>query len=149
MPYRKYYISQATDRMVQRDIKRYVQHFAEDYDINPDVIDAIIHTESGGNFNVIRYEPHLQKAGWYLKWLRKEERQDPYCFCSYGLMQVMFAVARSYGFKGSPFQLMDPQMGIAYGSLHLRTLLRRYQSYPAAISAYNQGTPRKAEEWQI
>ncbi len=61
---------------------------------------------------------------------------------SWGLMQVMGAVAREYGFSGRFLsQLCDPAVGLEYGCRHLSILLKRHGTIRAALSAYNSGQP--------
>jgi hypothetical protein len=68
---------------------------------------------------------------------------------SWGLMQIMGAVARELGFTG-PYlpQLADPQTGLTYGVKHLKNLLGRAKGdVKGALSAYNSGgfsTPQGA-----
>lgn len=62
---------------------------------------------------------------------------------SWGLMQVMGAVAREYGFKGHFPQLCTAE-GVKYGCLHLTRLKKRFWQkfgWDGVISAYNQGYP--------
>ena len=60
---------------------------------------------------------------------------------SWGLMQVMGAVARELGYKESYLTaLCDPQIGLRYGCLHLRNMLRWAKDDPfKALMAYNGG----------
>lgn len=62
---------------------------------------------------------------------------------SWGLIQVMGAVARQYGFEGLYLtQLTDPRLGLTYGAVHLTTLLRRAQGRRSdALAMYNAGDP--------
>ncbi|MEM4655267.1 MAG: lytic transglycosylase domain-containing protein [Thermosphaera sp.] len=65
---------------------------------------------------------------------------------SWGLMQVMGAVARELGFTG-PYltELCDPLLNLELGCLHLSLLRDRYLArwgWPGVIAAYNAGTPR-------
>lgn len=64
---------------------------------------------------------------------------------SWGLMQVMGATAREYGFKGDFLsELCDPYLGLKYGMIHLRTLLKRHHGvWQDVIASYNAGSPRK------
>ncbi|GAG89241.1 unnamed protein product, partial [marine sediment metagenome] len=102
--------------------------------------------ESAGNLFAIRYEPHLARAKWYTRHLTDEERRDEFYFCSYGPMQILFAVARNHGFRGTPTQLFKPKNSIAYGVLHLKHLLRRFKNIPDTVSSYNQGSPAKIKQ---
>jgi hypothetical protein len=59
---------------------------------------------------------------------------------SWGLMQVMGAVARERGFVGRFLsQLCDPPEGLKYGCIHLAGYLRRYKDPFPAIEAFNGG----------
>lgn len=66
---------------------------------------------------------------------------------SWGLLQVMGAVAREHGFKG-PFlsSLLDPGEGLTYGCALLAALGHRWgaQGLQAVVSAYNAGRPTEA-----
>ena len=62
---------------------------------------------------------------------------------SWGLMQVMGAVAREMGFAG-PFlpELCDPATGLDIGTKYFLSLMVRYGKAPDAIAAYNAGSPQ-------
>lgn len=59
---------------------------------------------------------------------------------SWGLAQIMGAVARERGFSGEFFtELCDPKIGLPYSFMHLRGYLRRYGDTFHALEAYNGG----------
>ncbi len=59
---------------------------------------------------------------------------------SWGLMQVMGAVAREHGFMGRFLsQLCDPPEGLRYGCLTLAHYLKRFKEPFPALEAYNGG----------
>ena len=62
---------------------------------------------------------------------------------SWGLMQVMGAVAREDGYT-DPFLtgLCDPLEGATRGTRHFAGLMGRYGKAESAIAAYNAGSPR-------
>jgi hypothetical protein len=62
---------------------------------------------------------------------------------SWGLMQVMGAVARERGF-GAPFltALCDPAENCRIGVAVFRSMMERFGKAPSAIAAYNAGSPR-------
>lgn len=65
---------------------------------------------------------------------------------SWGLMQVMGAVARECGFN-RPYlpELCDPALSLEYGCRHLSTLRDRFVTrygWNGVIAAYNAGSPR-------
>jgi len=126
--------------------------------ISLELVAAIIKIESGGDPGAVRYEKNY-------KWLhRPEDFAGPNCNLatekelqkySYGLMQVMGAVARENGIaagaaacptKALPSFLFDPKPNLLIGLKHLDTLRRRWdiQDQDALISAYNQGSPRRS-----
>ena len=61
---------------------------------------------------------------------------------SWGLMQLMGAVARELGFKGGYLpEICDPGINLRLGAQHLSSRLRWAQgNVPAALAAYNGGT---------
>lgn len=66
---------------------------------------------------------------------------------SWGLMQVMGAVARERRFR-EPYlpQLCDPSLGVAVGCDHLAALARRFKpayGWDGTIAAYNAGSVRQ------
>lgn len=65
---------------------------------------------------------------------------------SWGLMQVMGAVAREYGLKERFLTILcDPSRGVRYGCLFLKALLARYPGdVEDAVAAYNAGSARRA-----
>lgn len=59
---------------------------------------------------------------------------------SFGLMQVMGAVARELGYAGKFLtQLSDPDLGVRFGCEYLNRLLARYDDASAMLAAYNGG----------
>jgi len=69
--------------------------------------------------------------------------------CSWGLMQVMGAVAREHNFKEIFLsQLCQPDLNVWVGCKHLAGKIRRYPELTDAISAYNAGSPRRAASGQ-
>lgn len=104
---------------------------------------AICMAESSFRTYAIRYEPQY-------RWLYGEPTTlaIPELLGqkhSWGLMQVMGAVAREYGHTGPFTDLWDPPVGLRYGLLHLRRLRDRYPEWTDVIAAYNAGSPRKQQ----
>lgn len=125
------------------------------FGIDPDIISAIILTESGGNTWAVRYEPMYK---WVLGVTAIREYSEAIGITvetimisqkmSFGLMQIMYAIALDeYDFRGSPTMLCEPSVGIDYGCRHLRKFIDRYGASNESdyISAYNQGSARKTE----
>lgn len=68
---------------------------------------------------------------------------------SFGLLQVMGAVARERGLR-APYltTLCDPRIGAEYGCrqlAHMRDLHLKRWGWDGVIAAYNAGSPRRAE----
>ncbi len=114
------------------------------------VIMGIIETESDFNPYAARYEPNY-------RWLVSPERYYRYYSSnpetkiilqktSIGLMQVMGANYRAMGYTRpltALFEDIDAQ--IRYGIKFFLNLYERYDSIPAAVAAYNAGSPRKTQ----
>ncbi|HEV2772311.1 MAG TPA: lytic transglycosylase domain-containing protein [Thermoleophilaceae bacterium] len=104
-----------------------VRQQAEDKDLDPALIAAVIHEES-------RFRDATSRAG------------------AKGLMQIVPGTARFIASRsgGTAFELRDlgtPQVNIAYGSWYLRHLLDRYEDdEELAIAAYNAGA-RHVDRW--
>ncbi len=122
---------------------------AHENGLDPALVQAICHVESGWDTYAMRYEPQFEAR--YLTGLdfrrvspcsRDTERKGR--AMSWGLMQVMGQVARELGFDGPYLSaLCDPALGLRYGCLHLRRKMDKYgsQGIEAVISAYNAGQP--------
>lgn len=65
---------------------------------------------------------------------------------SWGLMQVMGAVARERGFAGDFLsELCEPAVGLEFGCRVLASNIKRWGSEQRAIAAYNAGSPRMGD----
>jgi hypothetical protein len=151
-----------------------IQKAAEKFKLDFNLIYAVIVVESNRNPFAWRAEPHYR----YL-WDVREHRpfrlltQDeirgdaaPADFpflrevnsrntewwgqqASWGLMQVMGAVARELGFVYEFPALCNPENGIHYGCKHLANLRDRFlekHGWNGVVGAYNAGAPRYSEE---
>ena len=125
-----------------------IEKYAEMYDIPQKLLEAIIETESANNKWAIRYEDHyrwLFRPNYYasqniISLDTEKEAQKT----SWGLMQIMGAVARERGFEGRYLsELTKPELGIKFGCKHLKWNYNRYDDWSDAISAFNQGSNRK------
>lgn len=131
--------------MLSAEIKASIQTTATITQLDPDLIAAIVMTESAGNRYALRYEEHWRYFLYTSEYAMKlgiteltERRLQ--CF-SYGLMQIMGSVARELGFADSLIVLMDVEKNLLYGSLKLKQFISRWKSIPDAVSSYNQGGP--------
>lgn len=146
MPTKKYYISAETDEVIRGKYLVAVEKYSQKFKVEKALIRAIVTVESQNNPFAMRYEPHLKKTEWYTNTLPEKYREDKYSYCSMGFMQVLFGIARSLGFKGTPQDLMDPDHSVHYGTKHLANFLKKYSKMEDAISSYNQGKPRKTAD---
>ncbi len=139
-------------KLLSPEIAQIVIKKATDYKIEPCLVAAVTFTESSGISNVSKIEP-----GWkYFTTIsgvpckenevRGEDPNDEIAAArevsdqrtSWGLMQVMGAVARQYGYRGDLRDLFIPETGLDYGCRHLKNFLKRYDIIDS-ISAYNAG----------
>ena len=106
-----------------------------------ELVYAICQVESSLNPSAIRHEPRYRWLVGDNETMSPAERQDQ--MTSWGLMQVMGAVARELGHTGPLSDLLDPPTGLFYGCLHLRRFRAKYDIWPDVIAAYNAGSPRR------
>lgn len=63
---------------------------------------------------------------------------------SYGLMQIMGATARQFGYNGQLAELAgNPSISLHFGTLYLQHCLKLYPKLEDTISAYNAGHPEE------
>lgn len=123
-----------------------IAEYAAAHGVDPAIVYGICKRESGLDYLSVRYEP-----GYRL--LYKPESVKPsQCSLmteealqrmSFGIMQVMGAVARELGFIGwlTEFAInVDEQL--KFGCIHLSRMIDMH-GLSAGISAYNAGTPRR------
>jgi len=106
-----------------------------------ELVYAICQVESSLNPTATRYEPHFRWLVGDNDAMSPKERHDQ--MTSWGLMQVMGAVARELGHIGPLDDLLHPPTGLFYGCLHLRRFRAKYDLWPDVIAAYNAGSPRR------
>ena len=106
-----------------------------------ELVYAICQVESSLTPAAIRHEPRYRWLVGDNETMSPTERQDQ--MTSWGLMQVMGAVARELGHTGPLSDLLDPPTGLFYGCLHLRRFRAKYDIWPDVIAAYNAGSPRR------
>lgn len=124
-----------------------VTKYAETMDLDPDHIAACILVESSGEPFSSRFEPgykYLWHPRIYAERLNQSvETETTHQQTSWGYMHIMGANAREYGFEGFLPELTGADLGLKYGCIHLKNLLRKYPDIYDAIAAYNAGSVRK------
>lgn len=125
-----------------------INFFANKHTLNPNWIAAVIMTESGGNQWATRFEP-----GWkYFYESRKDiahnlgitvETETAHQQTSWGLMQVMGAVARENGYFGYLNAMAEVMCGLKIGCSLLEKHYKKYGDIKDAVASYNAGSVRK------
>ncbi len=95
--------------------------------VDPALVLAIIHDESGGNPDAFPEDPARDGA-------------------SFGLMQLLLPTARSVGFTGAARFLFDPPINVHLGTAYLASLIAEHTNPWLALVAYNGG-PRAVAFW--
>ena len=128
------------------DIAASVSRAANKYGFSYKLITAVVVVESGGNTFANRYEPNwrwfLRPSYWAWRLSITDKTELMNQATSFGLMQVMGAVAREHGFEGDLLRLTIPEVGLDYGCRHLKKMYDRYKTIDCALAAYNAGSPR-------
>ena len=129
-----------TPKMIHQDL---INEIARKHGLNPELVAAIIITESAFETEAVRYESrwsyHLE-VDKYAKALNISYQTEFHLQkFSYGLMQVMGSVARECQYTGSLLKLCRPDLGVEYGCIHFAKYMRRYNDIKKSLSAYNGG----------
>ncbi len=117
-----------------------IEAIASQFHLDPDVIEAIVMTESSGKTHAYRFEP-----GFWQQYMKDKPQYDganpERVSSSYGLMQVMYPVACELGFsEAAPEYLFVPTIGLHWGCKKFRSLLDwAQQNVDQALAAYNGG----------
>jgi soluble lytic murein transglycosylase-like protein len=122
-----------------------IDYWAKQSNLNPDIVRAVVSVESGGDTYAVRYEPNwkwwLDLDGWAAL-VNVTKATEQICqSMSWGLMQIMGAVARELGMKDDLSRLCDPEYGLKYGCMKLRQNLDKFGTIERALAAYNAGSP--------
>ena len=118
---------------------------ADHFGISPALVCAIVEQESSWDPWATRFEPRyrwLYPFGGIIKSpCRTSNEMEIECQkTSWGLMQVMGAVAREYGYPDYLWLLLHPEVGLSWGCRHFAAQLDRYDDdIEKAVSAYNAG----------
>lgn len=137
--------------MKQNDVLQLIQLVANEAKIDPVFFQAICTVESSLDPFAMRYEP-----AWRYFYFPKEiagrlniteETEKQLQKFSYGLAQIMGAVAREHGYQGPLAGLMaDPALCLRLSAKHLKKFLVQYGGQESeAAAAYNAGAARKTK----
>lgn len=118
--------------------------------INPQLLAALIHQESGGAVYAVRYEPAFLKKylesktkktiGGYVPSKCSWQTEVQMRATSFGLVQIMGQVARERGFQGEFLtELCDPAINLKFGTEFLQTLLHKHDTTEKALLRWNGG----------
>lgn len=124
-----------------------IEEVSDQENVPKNILAAIIQTESSNNRYAIRFEPHYK----YLFKTKEHARDNGiteatetiFQMTSFGLTQIMGAVARELGLKGPIFQLLDEKTNIEYCAKLLKRLASKHKERDDIIAAYNAGSPIK------
>lgn len=135
--------------VMEQQITPLIEDLGNHYQIDPPLIKAIIQIESNWEPIAIRFEKGyrwLYEVDRLVKDLRLHRDTEEYGQkVSWGLMQVMGAVARERGYRGRYLSgLLSPELGLLYGVKHLHWSIKRFGGdIWDGVSAYNQGSAKK------
>lgn len=121
-----------------------VHAIASRHRLDPDVVTAVCLVESSGRTAAYRHEPafFLRYMAGKLEW---EGENPDRVSASYGLMQVLYVVARELGYPRSepPEGLFVPTCGLEYGCRAFADRMAWAKGdLKAALAAYNGGKSR-------
>lgn len=127
-----------------------IHQLCNEYNVDPNLVAAIIMKESSCNPYAIRFESkwryfpsdtemkvYSEKVGMSLDTVKMGMAT------SWGPMQIMGTVAYEKGFRGWFPELCSNTLGLEYGIKHLKWFASRYAKTSDVVSCYNAGSPKK------
>lgn len=115
--------------------------------VDPDLAIAIAEAESHFDELAARHETgwkYLYNVESFAKNSRiSQDTERIFQMTSWGMMQVMGSVARELGHRVNLLELTKPEVGVRFGCLKLKDLMRKYSKPEDVIASYNAGSPRK------
>ena len=103
----------------KKDYQEYVTKYSAEYNVNEDLVYAIIKAESNFDENAVSSSN------------------------AKGLMQLMYTtaeeVAEQCGIELTEENIFDPEINIELGTRYISTLIERYTNIGVALAAYNAG----------
>lgn len=131
----------------RQELEPVVATVAGRHDMPVELVAAMVLQESSGNRYANRFE-----QGFYKAYIEGHELDFVPRSClhvtealgratSWGLLQVMGATARQYGFRGWFPELCETETGLDAGCRYLADLRRRFghEGWPVMVRAYNAG----------
>lgn len=120
---------------------------AKEFKLDPMLISAMVQVESAGNPKAMRFEP-AWRYFWFVDGYASKlnisvETERTLQAFSYGLLQIMGSCAREGGLTGPLTDLLNVEMSLHYGCMHLSKIAKKYGVEVDVIAAYNAGSPRK------
>ena len=121
-----------------------IEDAATRYKVPKALLCALIEVESGWNPWAVRHEPGYK----YLVDIKHScvtaETERVMQQTSFGLIQILGSTARWLGYH-EPFltSLCEPVTGLKWGCRYLVHLYTKHHNWSDAVSAYNQGWPRR------
>lgn len=123
------------------EYRKEIEFAAKAHGIDPDLLEAVVLTESSGRADAFRFEP-----GYYDRYLKNNPayagKIPRRVSSSYGLTQVMYPTALQHGLNPhyEPEMLFLPQINLDMGAKILDSLLKRFNRHvEKALQAYNGG----------
>ncbi len=119
--------------------RREIAEAAAAHGLDPRVVEAVVAVESSGRTHAYRFEPKFFDR--YLAGKPEWKGTVPErVSASYGLMQIMYVVAKELGFSGEPELLFVPRVGLDWGCRYLATLMAWAEGdLVQTLAAYNGG----------
>lgn len=116
-----------------------LEAIAQQFGLNADLLHAQVMVESAGKTHAYRFEP-----GFWHRYMKDKPEWDganpERVSASYGLLQIMYPVAKELGYGDIPEHLFAPVTGLHWGALKLHKLKEWARGdMESALAAYNGG----------
>lgn len=129
--------------VIPKELKPMIEKYAKAYGIDPNWVSAIISKESSWDILAIRYEaqyPYLYNVKTWAKKSRvSEATEETSQKISWGLGQIMGALAREQGLIGPIPSLLHPEVNIEHVCIRLKRLKELSSDRDDVFAAYNGG----------
>lgn len=134
------YQSGETEADLKDQLDYAIKTAAERHEVEEAIIRAFCGVE-GQNFVFAYRVDHsiLVNQYWYAKLLTDEERPHKKYWASYGVMQILYGLAKALGYTGPAEGLFDPVVNVDLATKHFKACLITHTVFKRAISAYNYG----------